>query len=223
MPLRIEDYALIGDCQTAALVARDGSIDWLCLPRFDSGTCFAALLGTPEHGRWLIAPVGGVRKVNRHYRPGTLVLETVFETEDGEVAVIDFMPPRSQVPELIRVVEGRRGRVPMHLELVIRFDYGSIIPWVRDLDRGLSAIAGPDRIRLRTGVELHGIDYRTVAEFAVAEGQREIFELAWQPTHLPEPREFDVLRASRKPSNGGATGQRDARTRVNGPKRSPAR
>ena len=131
MPLRIEDYALIGDCQTAALVARDGSIDWLCLPRFDSGTCFAALLGTPEHGRWLIAPVGGVRKVNRHYRPGTLVLETVFETEDGEVAVIDFMPPRSQVPELIRVVEGRRGRVPMHLELVIRFDYGSIIPWVR--------------------------------------------------------------------------------------------
>ncbi|MGZ3356990.1 MAG: trehalase-like domain-containing protein, partial [Isosphaeraceae bacterium] len=150
MPLRIEDYALIGDCQTAALVARDGSIDWLCLPRFDSGACFAALLGTPEHGRWLIAPVGGVRKVNRHYRPGTLVLETVFETEDGEVAVIDFMPPRSQVPELIRVVEGRRGRVPMHLELVIRFDYGSIIPWVRHLDRGLSAIAGPDRIRLRT-------------------------------------------------------------------------
>ena len=195
MPLRIEDYALIGDCQTAALVARDGSIDWLCLPRFDSGTCFAALLGTPEHGRWLIAPVGGVRKVNRHYRPGTLVLETVFETEDGEVAVIDFMPPRSQVPELIRVVEGRRGRVPMHLELVIRFDYGSIIPWVRHLDRGLSAIAGPDRIRLRTGVELHGIDYRTVAEFAVAEGQREIFELAWQPAHLPEPREFAVLRA----------------------------
>ena len=195
MPLRIENYALIGDCQTAALVARDGSIDWLCLPRFDSGTCFAALLGTPEHGRWLIAPVGGVRKVNRHYRPGTLVLETVFETEDGEVAVIDFMPPRSQVPELIRVVEGRRGRVPMHLELVIRFDYGSIIPWVRHLDRGLSAIAGPDLIRLRTGVELHGIDYRTVAEFAVAEGQREIFELAWQPTHLPEPREFAVLRA----------------------------
>ena len=195
MPLRIEDYALIGDCQTAALVARDGSIDWLCLPRFDSGACFAALLGTPEHGRWLIAPVGGVRKVNRRYRPGTLVLETVFETEDGEVAVIDFMPPRSQVPELIRVVEGRRGRVPMHLELVIRFDYGSIIPWVRHLDRGLSAIAGPDRIRLRTGVELHGIDYRTVAEFAVAEGQREIFELAWHPTHLPEPREFDVLRA----------------------------
>ena len=95
MPLRIEDYALIGDCQTAALVARDGSIDWLCLPRFDSGTCFAALLGTPEHGRWLIAPVGGVRRVNRRYRPGTLVLETVFETEDGEVAVIDFMPPRS--------------------------------------------------------------------------------------------------------------------------------
>ena len=120
-------------------VARDGSIDWLCLPRFDSGVCFAALLGTPEHGRWLIAPVGGVRKVDRRYRPGTLVLETVFETDDGEVAVIDFMPPRSQVPELIRVVEGRRGRVPMHLELVIRFDYGSIIPWVRHLDRHADA------------------------------------------------------------------------------------
>ena len=187
-------------------------------------TCFAALLGTPEHGRWLIAPVGGVRKVNRRYRPGTLVLETVFETEVGEVAVIDFMPPRSQVPELIRVVEGRRGRVPMHLELVIRFDYGSIIPWVRHLDCGLSAIAGPDRIRLRTGVELHGIDYRTVAEFAVAEGQREIFELAWHPTHLCRNLESSMFSArSRRPSNGGATGQRDARTRVNGPKRLPAR
>ena len=180
---------------TAALVALDGSIDWLCLPRFDAGACFAALLGTPEHGRWLIAPAGGVRKVDRRYRPGTLVLETVFETEDGEVAIIDFMPPRSPVPELIRVVEGRRGRVPMHLELVIRFDYGSIVPWVSRLDRGLAAIAGPDRIRLRSNVELCGIDYRTVAEFTVAAGQRETFEMAWHPAHLPEPREFDVLRA----------------------------
>ena len=175
--------------------ARNGSIDWLCLPRFDSGACFAALLGTPEHGRWLIAPATGVRKVSRRYRPGTLVLETLFETDEGEVAVIDFMPPRSQVPELIRVVEGRRGRVPMHLELVIRFDYGSIIPWVRRLDRGLSAVAGPDRIRLRTGVELSGADYRTVGEFSVTEGQRETFEIAWHPAHQPEPRELDVIGA----------------------------
>src|SRR3954469_8938466 len=122
MPSRIEDYALIGDCETAALVGRDGSVDWLCLPRFDSGACFAALLGGPEHGCWKIAPVGPVRSVSRRYRPGTLALEPVFETAEGEVAVVDFMPPRSEAPELVRIVEGRRGRVPMHLDLAIRFD-----------------------------------------------------------------------------------------------------
>src|SRR3954462_2624116 len=114
---KIEDYGFLSDTQTAALVSREGSIDWLCLPRFDSGACFAALLGGPEHGRWQIAPVGGVRKVSRRYRPGTLVLETVFETDEGEVAVVDFMPPRCEAPELVRIVEGRRGRVPMHLDL----------------------------------------------------------------------------------------------------------
>ena len=135
MPSPIEDYALIGDCHTAALVAKDGSIDWLCLPRFDSGACFAALLGTPEHGRWLLAPSVPAREVSRRYRRGTLVIETLFQTESGEAAVIDFMPVRTGSPRLIRIVEGRRGRVPMHLELIIRFDYGSIVPWVRRAER----------------------------------------------------------------------------------------
>ena len=128
MPSLIEDYAIIGDCHTAALVARDGSIDWLCLPRFDSGACFAALLGTPEHGRWLLAPAGEIRAVRRHYRDGTLVLETDYETADGAVTLIDCMPPRSSEPDLVRVVVGRRGQVRMRMQLIICFDYGSIIP-----------------------------------------------------------------------------------------------
>jgi GH15 family glucan-1,4-alpha-glucosidase len=145
MPSRIEDYALIGDCETAALVGRDGSIDWLCLPRFDSPACFAALLGGPEHGRWLLAPVGDVRAVRRRYRADTLVLETEYETEGGTVALIDCMPPRTTIPDVLRVVEGRRGQVAMRMELVIRFDYGSLIPWVRRTDNGLVAIGGPQR------------------------------------------------------------------------------
>lgn len=195
MPSRIEDYALIGDCQTAALVGRDGSIDWLCAPRFDSPACFAALLGTPENGRWLLAPAGPVRRVTRRYREGTLVLETVFTTDDGEVAVVDFMPPRTDVPDLVRVVEGRRGSVPMRMELVIRFDYGSVVPWVRRIDRGISAIAGPDMLELRTDVGLKGVDLRTVGEFAVAEGQRVPFDLTWHPSHRPRPTELDALKA----------------------------
>src|SRR5215831_5710745 len=141
MSSRIEDYALIGDCETAALVSRDGSIDWLCFPRFDSPACFAALLGTPEHGRWLLAPVGPHRAIRRRYREGTLVLETEYETRDGAVTVIDFMPPRTAAPDVARLVEGRRGEVAMQMELVIRFDYGSSIPWVRRTDDGLSAVA----------------------------------------------------------------------------------
>ena len=137
MPLPIEDYALIGDCHTAALVGRDGSIDWLCLPRFDAPACFAALLGTPENGRWLIAPRGPVRGTSRRYRPGTLILETEFETDDGAVTLIDFMPPRSREPDLVRIVRGVRGRVKMHTELIIRFDYGSIVPWVLKTATGL--------------------------------------------------------------------------------------
>src|SRR6516164_7072175 len=150
MPLRIEDYALIGDCQTAALVGTDGSIDWLCLPRFDSGAVFAALLGSPDHGRWLVAPADEVKAVRRQYRDDTLVLETEFETAGGVAAVIDFMPARDNDPNLVRIVEGRRGRVRMGTELVLRFDYGSIVPWVRRNDCGISAIAGPDAVTVIT-------------------------------------------------------------------------
>ena len=187
MPLLIEDYALIGDGQTAALVGADGSIDWLCFPRFDSGACFAALLGTPDHGRWKLAPKGGGRATRRRYRDRTLILETDFETPDGAVTVIDCMPTRSGAPDLIRVVEGRSGRVTMGLELVLRFDYGSIVPWVQHLSRGISATAGPDRVVLRTGVELHGEDMKTVAVFTVEEGQRVAFDLSWSPSHEPLP------------------------------------
>src|SRR5262245_40678280 len=155
MASRIEDYALIGDCQTAALVGRDGSIDWLCFPRFDSGACFAALLGTPEHGRWRLAPATAVTAVRRRYRPGTLVLETEYEVEGGAVTLTDCMPPRSDVPDLVRVVTGVRGRVPMRMELVIRFDHGSIVPWVRRLEEpGIRAVAGPDSVLLRGDVEV---------------------------------------------------------------------
>src|SRR4051812_38359616 len=182
MPSRIEDYALIGDCHTAALVGRDGSIDWLCLPRFASGACFAALLGTPEHGRWLLAPKGEVRRCRRRYRDGTLILETDFETADGAVTVVDCMPPRSGEPDLVRVAIGRRGRVPMRMELVVRFDYGSIGPWVRRTERGLRAIAGPDSVILDSPVELGREGLTAVAEFEVAQGQRVPFVLMWHPS-----------------------------------------
>jgi GH15 family glucan-1,4-alpha-glucosidase len=195
LPSRIEDYALIGNCHTAALVARDGSIDWLCLPRFDSGACFAALLGTPEHGRWLLGAASPAVRVSRRYRPGTLTLETILETDSAGAAVIDFMPIRTDAPRLIRIVEGRRGRIPMRLELVIRFDYGSIVPWVRRVEGGISAISGPDRLRLRCGVDLKGVDFRTVAEFEISAGQREAFDLAWHPAHRPDPPEIGALQA----------------------------
>ena len=155
MALRIEDYALIGDCQTAALVGRDGSIDWLCLPYFSSGACFAALLGTADHGRWRIAPVKPA-STKRKYRDETLILETEFETPDGAVTLIDGMPPRSGEPDLVRIVEGRRGTVRMRMELTIRPDYGSIVPWVRRTERGIRAIAGPDSYLLDSDVPLHG-------------------------------------------------------------------
>jgi GH15 family glucan-1,4-alpha-glucosidase len=195
MVQRIEDYALIGDCQTAALVGRNGSIDWLCLPRFDSGACMAALLGGPEHGRWLIAPAGEVRRVERRYRPGTLVLETDFETDEGAVRIIDFMPIRTTVADLVRVVCGLRGRVTMRMELVMRFDYGSIVPWVRQNGEGLTATAGPDHLRLRTPVELKGRDFTTVAEFRVAEGERVPFDLTWHLSHESPPDGLEPERA----------------------------
>lgn len=139
MALRIDDYALIGDCQTAALVGRDGSIDWLCFPRFDSAACFAALLGTPDHGRWLVAPVDPVRQVTRSYRGDTMVLDTTFETDSGVVTLTDCMPIRSSQPDVVRLVRGVRGRVRMRTELVIRFDYGSVTPWVNGKRRGRPA------------------------------------------------------------------------------------
>jgi GH15 family glucan-1,4-alpha-glucosidase len=191
MALSIEHYALIGDCHTAALVGRDGSIDWLCLPRFDSGACFAAILGNRENGRFLIAPEAPVRTTRRRYRGDTLVLETEFETDDGVVAVIDFMPPRSRAPDLIRLVEGRRGRVAMQAEVLIRFDYGAIVPWVTHHDDGLHAIAGPERLLLRTKVPLRGHDMATRGRFEVCAGQRVSFELIWYPSHEPQPRRRD--------------------------------
>ena len=183
--LGIEDYALLGDCQGAALVGNDGSIDWLCLPAFDSGACMAALLGDPNNGRWLLAPAGQVTAVRRRYRDGTMVLETDYETGEGAVTVIDLMPMRSAVPDLLRIVVGKRGVVPMHMELVVRFDYGSIVPWVRRLEGGTEFIAGPDRLVLTTPIATHGENLHTVADFVVSEGQRIPFLLTWTPSYAP--------------------------------------
>jgi GH15 family glucan-1,4-alpha-glucosidase len=187
MASRIEDYALIGDSYSAALVARDGSIDWLCLPRFDSGAVFAALLGTREHGRWLLAPCGEVRAVRRRYRADTLILETDFETADGAVRLIDCMPERTRAPDLVRVVEGLRGHVPMRLELLLRCDYGAIVPWVQAIEGGLWAIAGPDSFLFRTTVPLRWEHEACVADFQVAAGQRIGFTLTWHPSHESSP------------------------------------
>jgi GH15 family glucan-1,4-alpha-glucosidase len=195
MPSRIEDYALIGDTQTAALVARDGSIDWLCVPRFDSGACFAALLGTPEHGRWQIAPACDVTKVTRRYQGDTLVLETTFETESGTVSLIDAMPPRSTRVDLVRMVVGRSGRVPMRTELIFRFDYGSWVPWVQRASGGLRAIAGPDAVRVWTPVPLSGQDFTTVGEFEVRKGDEVPFVLAWYPSNQGPPRATAAAKA----------------------------
>ena len=191
MALRIEDYALVGDCQTAALVGTDGSVDWLCLPRFDSPACFAALLGTPDNGRWRIAPAGEVTATRRRYVDDSLVLETEFTTADGVVAVIDFMPVRDVVPDLVRVVEGRRGTVPVKSELVIRTDYGSVVPWVQKHDGGIAAVAGPNALRLKSPVKTHGENLTTVAEFRVAAGQRVPFVLTWHRSFDPEPPAVD--------------------------------
>jgi len=183
---RIEDYALIGDLQAAALVERGGSIDWLCFPRFDSGACFAALLGTPENGRWLLAPVGDATS-SRRYLHDTLVLETTWESDAGTVRVFDFMPPRGKAPDVARIVEGVRGSVEMRSELVIRFDYGSIVPWVRRVDDARLAVAGPDALCFRTPAHTRGEDMRTVSTFTVEEGERIPFVLTWYPSHEDPP------------------------------------
>jgi GH15 family glucan-1,4-alpha-glucosidase len=194
--LRIEDYGLIGDCETAALVGRDGSIDWLCWPAFDSDACFAALLGTPKHGRWLIAPVEKVTKSSRRYWDNTLILETRFETASGTVALIDFMPPRGKASDVVRLVRGVTGRVKLTMELVIRFGFGVDIPWVRRTEDGaLLAISGQDMTVLRTPVETRGEDLTTVAEFEVSEGETIPFVLTYGPSHLPLPEPINPAQA----------------------------
>ncbi|HWX13059.1 MAG TPA: glycoside hydrolase family 15 protein, partial [Trinickia sp.] len=191
MPAFIEDYALVGDGHTAALISRDGSVDWLCWPRFDSGACFAALLGTHEHGAWRLAPAADASQltITRRYRDGTLILETDYETPEGAVTVIDFMPPGNGWSELVRIVVGRRGTVPMHMVLTLRFDYGFSVPWVTRLQHGngIKAVVGPDTVVLRTNVELRGENMHTEADFVITEGERVPFTLAYSPSHQRLP------------------------------------
>jgi GH15 family glucan-1,4-alpha-glucosidase len=188
MALLIEDYAVIGDCETAALVGRNGSIDWLCWPRFDSGACFAALLGSSDNGRWRIAPTAPIARVTRRYRPDTLILETRYETETGVATLVDFMPLRGPCCYLIRLVTTERGQVEFATELVIRFGYGEIVPWVtKTADHRLRAVAGPDKLVLQSSVELHGENLKTVGTFTVAEGERAAFVLGYGSSHLADP------------------------------------
>jgi GH15 family glucan-1,4-alpha-glucosidase len=194
MPARIEDYALIGDCETAALVSREGSIDWLCWPRFDSDACFAALLGTRDHGRWLIGPRDSSPRITRRYRGDTLILETTFVTDEGAVTLIDCMPLRDGRADIIRMVVGKRGRVAMHTELILRFGYGAIVPWVTRMeDGGIRAISGPDMVVINSSVELHGENLTTVGDFTVGAGETVSFILTYSPSHLPAPKPVDPI------------------------------
>ncbi len=210
MALRIEDYALIGDCKTAALVGRDGSIDWLCWPRFDSAACFAALLGTADNGRWLIAPKHPPLGVRRRYRPGTLVLETEFQIGTGCAVVIDFMSPADGA-DLVRIVIGQSGRVVFRTELVVRFNYGATVPWVNRLDAGaVDAIAGPERLVLRTPAALHGDDAKTLGELTVEARQSVPFVLSHPDPHFKVRRRRSILltrwSARKRSGANGATG-----------------
>jgi GH15 family glucan-1,4-alpha-glucosidase len=196
---RIEDYALIGDTQTAALVGIDGSIDWLCLPRFDSPACFAALLGDEENGQWRIAPRDSDARSERHYRGNTLVLETEWSTSSGSVRVVDFMPPRDEAPDVVRIVRGISGSVAMRSELRLRFDYGHLIPWVRRTNGQIDAVAGPDAVSLRSDVHQYGKDFATYADFEVGPGDEAWFVLTWHASHHPPPQPVDAL-ASLEPT-----------------------
>ena len=191
MSQRIEDYALIGDCETAALVGRNGSIDWLCWPAFDSDACFAAILGDRKNGRWLVAPAEDVTSISRRYLGNTLILETRFETKSGTVALIDFMPPRGKASDIVRLVRGIKGKVKMRMELVIRFGFGVDIPWVRRIDHSLMAIAGQDMTVLRTPVETRGEDLTTVSDFEVGDGETVPLVLTYGPSHLDPPAPID--------------------------------
>nr|WSY55913.1 glycoside hydrolase family 15 protein [Streptomyces sp. NBC_00886] len=196
---RIEDYALIGDEQTAALVGMDGSVDWLCLPRFDSAACFASLLGDEENGHWRIAPQGADRCTRRAYRPDTLVLDTEWETDEGTVRVTDLMPQRHHAPDVVRVVEGLSGKVTVRSTLRIRFDYGSVVPWMRRSDGHRVAVAGPDSVWLRSEPEVRtwGEDFSTLSEFTVEAGEKVAFVLTWHPSHEPRPALADPYRSLR--------------------------
>ena len=194
----IEEYALLGDTQTAALVGRDGSIDWLCLPRFDSGATFAKLLGTEDHGHWQIRPVGAVAAIRRRYMGESLVLETEMDTDGGTVRIVDFMPPRGAAPDVVRIVEGVSGRVQMQMQMRIRFDYGQVVPWMRRDEGALVATAGPDSCWLRSPVETRGEDLATFADFVVEEGERVPFVLTWEESHRPAPKAIDPEHALRE-------------------------
>jgi GH15 family glucan-1,4-alpha-glucosidase len=196
---KIEDYAFLSDTQTGALVSSDGCVDWLCFPRFDSPACFASLLGEKENGHWRFYPDEEVSATRRRYRGDTLILETEIETESGAVRLIDFMPPRGENPDIIRIIEGLSGEVPMRMELIIRFDYGQIVPWVRTRKRyeGLEAIAGPDALILRTPIQTYGKDLTTIAEFTVAKGDRLPFVLTWFASHTEPPRKINAEHALR--------------------------
>ncbi|MFJ7023582.1 glycoside hydrolase family 15 protein, partial [Streptomyces sp. NPDC101117] len=201
MTQRIDDYALIGDLQTAALVGRDGSIDWLCLPRFDSAACFAALLGDENNGHWRVAPKGATTCSSRRYAEDSLVLETVWETRTGSVKVVDFMPQRDKAPDVVRIVEGVSGTVEMSAVLRLRFDYGSIVPWVRRADDHRVAVAGPDSVWLRSEppVKTWGQQFATCSSFTVGAGDKVAFVLTWHPSHEPRPElvdPFDALEQS---------------------------
>jgi len=194
---KIEDYAFLSDTQTGALVSRDGCVDWLCFPRFDSPACFASLLGEKKNGHWRFFPEEEIEKTRRRYRGDALILETEIETKSGAVRLTDFMPPRGENPDIIRIVEGLRGKMSMHMELIIRFDYGQIVPWVRKRHGGLEAIAGPDGLILRTPMETYGKDLTTVAEFVVAKGERVPFVLTWFASHEEPPRKVNAENALR--------------------------
>ena len=196
MPL-IEDYAIVGDTQTAALVSKDGSIDWLCLPNFDSGACFAALLGTPDHGRWRIAPAGEIRSIRRRYRPSTLVLETEVTTSRGTIRITDCMPPRQTKPDLVRIVEGVSGDVPMEMEVIVRFDYGSIVPWVRTVDGAFDATGGPDALSFWSDVPCDVAEHTIRAGFTLRGGETRSFVLTWHRSHESPPPPVDAAEAVR--------------------------
>src|ERR1700736_1160706 len=194
---KIEDYGFLSDTQTGALVSRDGCVDWLCLPRFDSGACFASLLGNRENGHWRFFPQEKVEKIKRRYRGDSLILETEIETASGAVRLIDFMPPRGKNPDIIRIVEGLRGEVDLEMDLIIRFDYGHVVPWVRKCHGGVEAIAGPDGLILRTPIQTRGKDLTTVAEFTVKKGERVPFVLTWFASHEEPPRAIHADHALR--------------------------